>query len=70
MHVEKLFINVQNFFSSLRCGNCGKKPVKFSTSVFLDFQGFPGVFHKFFLYCYSLLKNNLSFFLKETEELS
>ena len=47
-----------------------EKPVKFSTSVFLDFQGFPGVFHKFFLYCYSLLKNNLSFFLKETEELS
>ena len=49
MHVEKLFINVQNFFSLSAVETVGKT-VKFSTSVFLDFQGFPGVFHKFFLY--------------------
>jgi len=50
MYVEKLFINVQNFFVSLFCGNCGKNGVKFSTWKILDFQGFRGVFHKFLFY--------------------
>ncbi len=50
MYVEKLFINVQNFFVPSQCGNCGKLPLKFSTFKILDFQGIHGVFHKFLLY--------------------